>query len=354
MNKGVNYESKTASQKSKPTVSMSSLVEIFRTRAKSNRICHSSRANRACIRYSSSVRGLRNFKKDERSKTKNPRQSRSSYFTKIVFCGKEQGQILIEAVIACSILIFAISAIGATWLRLGGLIQKNYQQENEYLDRINRNERLPRNINESGFISVIGILFICLATTVLFTGISIALKQQEHLSIKHRLQVCALESINRHSKLLKELRRLNQIMIPLRATVISLRTARLVPGAGSVVATVAEKIALKSLKLLQLSQNSLIKKTRIQNTIAIRCRHSKFSSHPLICRQPKIRPQTLRRKKTPFRDVAGHLYLTQAIHQIFTTQCWNPKSLSRDSRTKISLYGDESLRWNHLSYAYKK
>lgn len=208
--------------------------------------------------------------------------------------------------------------------------------------------------SQKGFISVLSVLILSIFAATLFMGIQIVLVSQKRLALQHRLQICVLKSTARHAKFLNGLRSTNKLMEPLRMTVIALRTARLAPGVGTVVVSVAEKLAYRSLKTLELKQESDIKHMRVKNLMASRCPSTKYSNESIFCRQPLVKRSIFHRKRTAFKDVPGHLSLRNSISKTFQPECRSLSLFSRISKTSTILFGDRTLTWNKLSYAFTK
>lgn len=201
--------------------------------------------------------------------------------------------------------------------------------------------------------TIVNIACLAMVLSLFVFALQILAESQAKLAMEHRLQVCALQVIDRSAALVRRIRNTNRSMNPLREIVYAARSLRLVPGAAAVVATVAERTALYGLKALKLSQDIAISQNQFENARLQICRATKFSATVALCQTPKLSLESTVRKKTLYTDVPGDLVFRRPLTSIFHAKCSALKHRSNSFAASAALVGDNLLRKNDLGYAYQ-
>ena len=215
------------------------------------------------------------------------------------------------------------------------------------------NQKDKLGLSTKGSLLVLALPVVVLILGLLLAVAQLSMRAQNLIALNYRLQSCAHSVIQGRKQLFKKLVVRNRWMKPLRISVLTFRSGRIIPGVG-LISAVAARAALIALNLFKVEQELSIFHLSLKEWGKISCGSTPFSRQPSFCRFRVLsRARDLYRQKTLFPDVPGALRLRKSSKSLLTIVCSGLSQSNSLERQKMTLRGSRNLSKENFSHEYK-
>jgi len=197
-------------------------------------------------------------------------------------------------------------------------------------------------------ITIFSLLTIFIGITLLINMVRIGTTAQSRFALISRLDICAATIAKEKISLFQKLHKSNIILQGLQLLVYSLRGLKVLLPPTALATTISEQSALQAMRLIESSQNFLIKTNTAKELLLKYCKKTPFSQSVSYCNFKITNSQDFFRKTTAFPDIPGLIELRYNYNEMI--QCQAP--FSNNVANKIKLHSPFGLSKNNFSYEY--